>query len=111
MAEKMEISETIEKLEFNKGPGSKVLAMISGDIHFLTYSHGGSSQNPWGSFPIFQCAPMAKKNSCKADQQYSVPPSYLNGQYCLFEFKNKCLKFEGYSFDKKVMEYDTCRDY
>jgi hypothetical protein len=40
-AEREEISSIITALDFNKDLGSKFLVMISGDIHMMTYDHGG----------------------------------------------------------------------
>ena len=77
----------------------------------MTYDHGGWASNPFGHFPIFQCSPMDKKSSCKQGDKYSTQPTFENGQYCLFEYRQNCLNFKGYSFDKKLMEYDTCKDF
>ena len=89
--------------------------MVSGDVHMLTYDHGGDASNPLGQFPIFQCAPTDKKASCSGGVQYSIEPSYENGQYCLFEFRSDkgkdCLNFKGYSFDSLKMEHDTCTNF
>ena len=56
--------DEFKSLEFNKKKGGKFLAMISGDVHMMTYDHGGDASNPLGQFPIFMCAPIDKKASC-----------------------------------------------
>ena len=88
--------------------------MLSGDIHMMAYDHGGDASNPLGKFPIFQCAPTDKKMSCQSGAQYSIQPTFDNGQYCLFEFREDngyCLNFKGFSFDKLNMEFDTCDNF
>ena len=87
--------------------------MISGDLHLMAYDNGGHASNPFGDFPIFQCAPMDKRPSCLQGITYSNHPTFYNGQYCLFEYRlqdghDHCLKFSGFSHDSKLMEFDTC---
>ena len=78
-AEKKELSDHIIDLGFNTVKGQNTLVMVSGDLHMMAYDHGGSASNPFGNFPIFQCAPLNKRNSCKAEQIYSTQPQYNNG--------------------------------
>lgn len=65
--ERQRISSLVESLSFNKQRGGKFLVLISGDIHMVNYSKGGKASNPDGSFPVFQCAPLAKQSSCSDD--------------------------------------------
>jgi len=53
--ERQKLADTIEKLSsFNQdNVNSRVLAMISGDLHMLAMDHGGRGSNPFGHFPIF----------------------------------------------------------
>ena len=52
-AERKDLAEFIEALEFNREAGGKFLVMISGDIHQMGYDHGGQASNPFGGFPLF----------------------------------------------------------
>lgn len=87
--ERKRLSEFIETLDFNKQFGDRFLVMIAGDMHMLAYDQGMPDTNQWGSFPIFQCAPLDKKSSCKSGLQWSIPPSFHNSQYCVFEFRQE----------------------
>ena len=68
--------------------------MISGDMHMLSYDLGPAPgeknlKTNEAPFPIFQCAPLDKKASCKSGMTWSAYPSFGNSQYCVFEFRQK----------------------
>ena len=112
-AERKDLSDFINGLSFNKVKGGKSLIMISGDIHFLSFSQGGSAHNPFGSFPLFQCAPLDKRSSCKLGMEYTSVPQFNNGQYCTFEVSepsadSMCVSFTGYTFDRPLMTFNNC---
>ena len=87
--ERQLIADTIENLtSFNKDKNdSRMLAVISGDLHMLAYDYGGKGSNPFGSFPVFQCSAMDKRRSFNQDMLLSSEQLGLGGQYCTFTLK------------------------
>ena len=86
--------------------------MISGDAHVLAYDTG--ELNSYGSFPIFQCAAINSRPSCK-NSGWTDGPFLKRGQYCHFEVHQQsnsqsCLKFKGYQMSEMMTEWDTCSD-
>ena len=86
--------------------------MVSGDTHLMGYDHGSERTQIHGKFPIFQCGPMDKQNSCSEDQWYAQI-SLKNAQFCHFKHYldqsgKACLLFTGFASDQKVLEFDTC---
>lgn len=68
--------------------------------------------NPYGNFPIFQCASMDSFPSCK-NSGWSDGPFMHVGQYCQFEVRQQsetqsCLSFKGYHVGELKTEFDTC---
>jgi hypothetical protein len=108
--EKIELAELIMALGFNQG--TKWLVMMSGDAHMTTFDSG--EFNLYGGFPIFQCSSLDSGSSCK-NPGWSSPVFIRRGSFCKFEIyetseSQKCLKFEGFRMDTKLMEYDICND-
>ena len=92
MKEKEKLTKFIQSLEFNNEVGGRFLVMISGDMHMLSYDLGPAPgeknlKTNEAPFPIFQCAPLDKKASCKSGMTWSAYPSFGNSQYCVFEFR------------------------
>ena len=110
--ERRKIADAIENLaSFNSDHiNSRVLAMLSGDLHMLAYDHGGRGSNPFGYFPIFQCSPLDKRKSFDRDGQYSSEQFGFGGQYCTFTLKpnSNCLLFQGFSYSEKILEWNSC---
>jgi len=75
MQEKAELASLIESLGFNSQKLNKFLVMVSGDAHMLGYDSG--EFNLFGKFPIFQCSPLDRDNSCKWSG-WSEPGVFMN---------------------------------
>ena len=53
--------------------------MISGDIHMMAYDTGSIDMVTFGEVPLFQCAPLDKKDSCEKDTYWNEAPQFHNG--------------------------------
>lgn len=63
--EKERIGNHITKLGYNTEKlNNKFLGLISGDFHLLSYDTG--FRNDEGGFPVFQCAALDSKPTCKS---------------------------------------------